>query len=496
MQPYFSLPQRQAILLIALNGLLWTFMPWFTNHNLPLDVVEQLTWGHEWQWGYYKHPFLPAWMAEVFYRALGDFGLYFLSQLAIGVTLLFVYLIGARLMDHHRALLGTLLTLGIYYFIWPTPEWNNNIAQMPFWAAAVYFLLRALQGNKAQDWIWIGLALGLGVLTKYSTGILALTFFTYLLVMPNTRHYFLTGKLWLGLVTLFVVFSPNAIWLMQHDFLPITYATDRALGEEKTGTLNLLLDLRFLGVQLLDQLPMVLLLGFGGLMARRFWTLKPSQQDPGTGIRFLLFMALAPAIIAVLISWVCGLGLRDMWGTPMWNLSGLLVAAFLRPAFIERGARMMRTFLGFILLLAGAQLFNATWIAHTSHKPARTQWPDIAMAQTVSTAWKAECQQPLRLIAGDSWLAGLIALQTPGRPSVFIDGDRSISPWVTATEDQKNGTLMVWEGDINQEPAGLKQLGAQMAVDTAKIPWPAAPIKPLVLSWSIICPNQGRVWGP
>ncbi|OYV47562.1 MAG: hypothetical protein B7X12_00590 [Halothiobacillus sp. 20-53-49] len=187
MQPYFSLPQRQAILLIALNGLLWTFIPWFTNHNLPLDVVEQLTWGHEWQWGYYKHPFLPAWMAEVFYRVWGGFGLYFLSQLAIGVTLLFVYLIGERLMDRHRALLGTLLTLGIYYFIWPTPEWNNNIAQMPFWAAAVYFLLRALQGNKAQDWSWIGLALGMGVLTKYSTGILALTFFPCLLCFRRMR---------------------------------------------------------------------------------------------------------------------------------------------------------------------------------------------------------------------------------------------------------------------------------------------------------------------
>jgi hypothetical protein len=33
--------------------------------SLPLDVVSDgLSWGHEWQWGYYKHPPLPSWEVE------------------------------------------------------------------------------------------------------------------------------------------------------------------------------------------------------------------------------------------------------------------------------------------------------------------------------------------------------------------------------------------------------------------------------------------------
>src|SRR5262245_19600046 len=47
--------------------LVWTLLTTLMLESVPLDVVELLYWGREWQWGYHKHPPLPAWLA-----GLGD----------------------------------------------------------------------------------------------------------------------------------------------------------------------------------------------------------------------------------------------------------------------------------------------------------------------------------------------------------------------------------------------------------------------------------------
>ena len=36
-----------------------------------------------------------------------------------------------------------------------------------------------------------------------------------------------------------------------------------------------------------------------------------------------------------------------------------------------------------------------------------------------------------RIVAGDSWLAGLVSLRAGERPAVILDGDLALSPWVT-----------------------------------------------------------------
>ena len=35
---------------------IWTLIPFFSNKNLPLDVIEALAWGSNLDWGFEKHP--------------------------------------------------------------------------------------------------------------------------------------------------------------------------------------------------------------------------------------------------------------------------------------------------------------------------------------------------------------------------------------------------------------------------------------------------------
>ena len=49
----------------------WTALPALLYPNLPLDLIEALTYGREWQLGYDKLPPLPWWLVEVAYRPFG-----------------------------------------------------------------------------------------------------------------------------------------------------------------------------------------------------------------------------------------------------------------------------------------------------------------------------------------------------------------------------------------------------------------------------------------
>ena len=52
--------------------ILWTFIPTFSNINLPLDTIEALAWGSNLDWGFNKHPPLSAFLVEIFLQIFGS----------------------------------------------------------------------------------------------------------------------------------------------------------------------------------------------------------------------------------------------------------------------------------------------------------------------------------------------------------------------------------------------------------------------------------------
>jgi hypothetical protein len=76
------------------------------------------------------------------------------------------------------------------------------------------------------------------------------------------------------------------------------------------------------------------------------------------------------------------------------------------------------------------------------------------VAARVTSVWTTATGQPLRIVAGDktNWLAGLIALsccETP--PSLFTNGDFSLSPWITEERIAREGVLIIWrDGDLER----------------------------------------------
>src|SRR5580704_15373302 len=80
-------PRAAFAAFLALHFVVWTALPALLYANLPLDLIEALTYGREWQLGYDKLPPLPWWLVEIMHRAFGaDAAYYALAQAAVIVA--------------------------------------------------------------------------------------------------------------------------------------------------------------------------------------------------------------------------------------------------------------------------------------------------------------------------------------------------------------------------------------------------------------------------
>ena len=174
-------PARIFWTFLAAHVLIWWLLPALLQHNLPLDVIEQLAWGREWQIVYFKHPPLPAWIVESVAAVSGRWppALYLVGPLASALALVAVWRLGRAMLGEQRALLAVLAQEGVVYFTIFTPEFNHNVVLLPLWAALGLAGYRACfePGSRRAPcgrWAWFGVLAALGLLGKYTTALFLL----------------------------------------------------------------------------------------------------------------------------------------------------------------------------------------------------------------------------------------------------------------------------------------------------------------------------------
>jgi len=442
----FARPERGLLALMAAQLAFWTLAPALSHSAPPLDVVEMYAWGREGVVATFKHPNLPGLVLEPTRWLFGaGWPAFLVSQIFIAVTFAAVFALGRETMDGPRALAGTLLLTGVYFFSWVTPEFNHNVAQMPLWALVMLLLWRATTHDKWLDWLLLGLVAGLSLWAKYSSGVLLVVAAAWVLWDAQARRRILSPGPWLTLLGFAVAAAPQVWWLVAHDFQPFAYAARRAGDGAWYSAFEFLLTL------LLDHLFMFVLLAAAGWFGKANADAPPAPEQ--RALRFLLLMGLGPALLLAAAALVTGASLRASWGAPMVVLSGLIVVALLHRKF--SAARLKRLGIGAGVLLV---VVSGLYFAHMRYghiltgKPLRGNWPQAEISAALQENWaQATGDAPLRIVAGDIWTAGLIGFHDRAPPSVLINGDFEISPWLSPADLTRDGALVVWSGD--QPPA-------------------------------------------
>src|SRR5580704_19367381 len=78
---------------LAVHFAVWTALPSLLYANLPLDLIEALTYGREWVLGSDKLPPLPWWLVEIMYRLFGaDVAYYALAEIVVVIAFALVFI--------------------------------------------------------------------------------------------------------------------------------------------------------------------------------------------------------------------------------------------------------------------------------------------------------------------------------------------------------------------------------------------------------------------
>lgn len=89
------------------------------------------------------------------------------------------------------------------------------------WAVCLLILARLLRDGNQRLWLWFGLAVGVGLETKFT--IAALPVATFVAIAISRREVLLTPWPWLGAATALLLLAPNLWWQATHDWISVQY---------------------------------------------------------------------------------------------------------------------------------------------------------------------------------------------------------------------------------------------------------------------------------
>lgn len=213
-----------ALLLLALAGTLFhiLFNGQYGFHRDELDFIMN---ARQLEWGYISYPPLTPFLARVGLELFGESlrGLRVLPALAQGIVMILAGLMARDLGGKRNAQLMTAFAV----FIAPVSLMAGTVIMYfafdyLWWVVVAFFTVRLLATDDARYWLGIGAGIGLGMLTKYTIAFWVIGLIVAVL-LTSARKYLLSKWLYLGAALALLIYLPNLIWHIQHDFISLEY---------------------------------------------------------------------------------------------------------------------------------------------------------------------------------------------------------------------------------------------------------------------------------
>jgi dolichol-phosphate mannosyltransferase len=179
--------------------------------------------------GYLDHPPMVGWLIYIFESVLGKSELTVRLPAFLGwfVFAFFMYRFSRNIAGKEvgNPVLLLLVVLPIYMSIGflMTPDAPFYV----FWAGALYFIERAAIGKQLHAWYMAGICLGLGLLSKYTMGLIVPATAVYLLADRESRHWLKRPHPYLALLLGLLLFTPVIYWNARHDWVSFAFQGPR-----------------------------------------------------------------------------------------------------------------------------------------------------------------------------------------------------------------------------------------------------------------------------
>jgi hypothetical protein len=206
------------------------------RYGFHRDELQFLSDARHLDWGFVAYPPFTPFLERIGLSLFGlsMVGLRLFSVLAQSAAIVLAGLMakelgGARLAQVTAALAVAFSPLPLFQ----GTEFQYSSFDLLWWVLIAYLTIRLLSSDNPRWCLAIGATVGVGLLTKYSiafyiAGILAG------LVLTPARRFLRTRSFWLGAALALLIFMPNLIWLVRHNWISyhfLQYIHIRDVGE-------------------------------------------------------------------------------------------------------------------------------------------------------------------------------------------------------------------------------------------------------------------------
>lgn len=193
--------------------------------------------------GYFDHPPMVAWLIWLCTNLFGDseFGVRFGAIGCWFITAFFMFRFATRLFGRTNGF-RTLMLLAICPIYFATGF--VMIPDAPLyaaWAGTLYFLQRALLRRKNRAWFGVGIAIGLGMLSKYTMALIGPPILLFIILDKNSRFWFRRPEPYLAVVIATALFMPVIIWNSNHEWASFAFQGSRRWSGSPDFSLHLLI---------------------------------------------------------------------------------------------------------------------------------------------------------------------------------------------------------------------------------------------------------------
>ncbi|MEM7828022.1 MAG: glycosyltransferase family 39 protein [Candidatus Aenigmatarchaeota archaeon] len=226
---------------------------------------------HYWEWSrrldlsYYSKPPMVAYIIALFTSIFGDneigvrTGAVVLSSLTAVIFLLLCKEIKLTPRATTYAFLFLILSP---MFFGGSILMTTDVPLLFFWVLALYSLARALREDGFPWWAMTGIAIGFGMISKYTMFFFIPCMILYLLITGRLIGILKNHFFWLSVLIMILLFSPVLYWNYMHDWVSFKHTAGLATRGKGVFTLSTKYFFEFIGSQIGLVSPLIFFMVF------------------------------------------------------------------------------------------------------------------------------------------------------------------------------------------------------------------------------------------